>query len=614
MSQNEAYRQLVDSALSAGKISSSAAQAINRWLEEPPYRAYLSTLEAEIDHGRWKELDDAFYTVIDFGTGGRRGRMYPVGTNVLNARTLAESARGLADYVRSAQGQAASLSCVIAYDTRHNSREFSEICARVLVAAGFQVFLLESPRSTPLLSFAVRYLKCDAGIMITASHNQPADNGFKCYDAHGNQVVPPDDAGIIACVKDAAVREIPEADFKAAVAEGKIRLVGPELDQAYLAAVVSQSVSRARDIAIVYTPLHGVGESSVAAALRADGFERVRSLPSQSTLDGAFPNVPGHVSNPEIPRVLDAAIAEAKSIGADLVLASDPDADRIGVGVPVGRDPKGEWVTLNGNQIGALLAAFVIKETQAHGKLRSDHYLITTLVTGQMAGAIARREGVRVVDDLLVGFKWIGKAIDANGPAGFLYGFEESHGYLKGDHVRDKDAAVAGMLFAELVATLKDRRQTLMEYLDDLFIDVGHFAERQLNKVFEGRTGQDKIKALMNAFRQVPPTHVGGLAVLEVRDYQEHEIRRSDGSVELMPEPSSDLLIFGLAAEGCRFAVRPSGMEPKMKLYLFARSDTAGVNDPAGLGEVKARTEARLDQMAADLDRYIANALVEFGD
>ncbi len=608
------YRKLVEDALTAGKVSSSAAQAICRWLEEPPYRAYLASLKAEIDQARWKELDEAFYTVIEFGTGGRRGRMYPVGTNVLNARTLGESARGLADYVRSAKGQAASLSCVIAYDTRHNSREFAEICARVLVAAEFQVYLLDAPRSTPLLSFAVRELKCDAGIMITASHNQPADNGFKCYDAHGNQVVPPDDGGIIDCVKASSDREIPEADFAASVQAGKIRLVGAEIDRGYLTAVVSQSVSRARDISIVFTPLHGVGETSVAAALKADGFSRVKMLAAQSTLDGDFPNVPGHVSNPEIPRVLDAAIAEARSMGADLVLASDPDADRIGVGVPLGRDSSGEWVTLNGNQIGALLAAFVIKETQAQGKLRSDHYLVTTLVTGQMSKAIARREGVRVVDNLLVGFKWIGKAIDENGPAGFLFGFEESHGYLKGDHVRDKDAAVAGMLFAELVATLKDRKQTVLEYLDGLYTDVGHFAERQLNKVFEGRTGQDKIKALMKAFREVPPLSIGGLSVLEVKDYQDHQIRRADGSIELMPEPTSDLLIFELASEGCRFAVRPSGTEPKMKLYLFSRSDTSGGNDPARLEAVKTQTIARLDQMSADLDHYIATALVEFGD
>src|SRR3954447_11792874 len=250
--------------------------------------------------------------------------------------------------------------------------------------------------------------------------------------------------------------------------------------------------------------MHGVGETSVVAALRAAGFEKVNVLASQRTPDGDFPNVPGHVSNPEIPRTLSAAIAEAQATGADLVLASDPDADRIGVAVPVTGDPRGEWTTLDGNQIGALLAAFIIKQTKAMGRLRPDHYLVTTLVTSQMASALARREGVRTEDDLLVGFKWIGQRIDQAGPAGFLFGFEESHGYMKGTYVRDKDAAVAALLFAELAATVKDRKQTVLEYLDDLYIDVGHHGDRLLNKVMEGREGLARMTRLMAAFRSDP--------------------------------------------------------------------------------------------------------------
>lgn len=602
----------VDRAEREGSLSGTAAANIRRWLTEAPYAAYRDRLAADIRDGRWKALDDAFYTVIDFGTGGRRGRMYPVGTNVLNARTMAESARGLADYVASKKGPDAPRSCVIARDTRHNSPEFAEICARVLAAAGFEVTLFAEPRSTPLLSFAVRHLHCDAGIMITASHNPPSDNGFKCYDEHGNQVVPPDDAGIIACVKAASDREIPEADFEQAVDEGRIRLGGPEVDEAYIAAVVSESVSRARGIRIVYTPMHGVGATSVAAALKTDGFEHVELLESQSTPSGDFPNVPGHVSNPEIPKTLEAAIARARETGADLVLASDPDADRIGVAVPATGDPAGEWTTLDGNQIGALLAAFVMKQTEAMGRLRSDHYLITTLVTSQMTKALAHREGVNVVDNLLVGFKWIGKAIDENGPVSFLFGFEESHGYLKGAHVRDKDAAVAAMLFAELVATVKDRKQTVLEYLDDLYIDVGHYGERLINKTLEGREGAAQMKGLMQAFRDVPPTRIAGLNVTDVYDYKEHVIRRPGGGEELLPEPSGDLLIYHLDEPGTRFAVRPSGTEPKMKIYLFARTGTEGLADPSRLPEIKARTAARLDQMARDIERYIQSALVEF--
>jgi phosphoglucomutase len=604
---------LVAQAEAAGSVSASAAANIRRWLTEPPFASYRDRLARDIAAGRWKELDDAFYAVLDFGTGGRRGRMYPVGTNVLNERTMAESARGLADYVTSRKGAEAPRSCAVARDPRHNSPEFAALCARVLAAAGFKVYLFPEARSTPLLSFAVRHLKCDAGIMITASHNPPSDNGFKCYDATGGQVIPPDDSGIIACVKSASDREIPEKDFQQAIQDGSIVLAGEEVDHAYIAAVVGESVGQARDLSIVYTPMHGVGETSCAAALRAAGFDKLNILASQRTPDGDFPNVPGHVSNPEIPRTLDASIAEAKATGAELVLASDPDADRIGVAVPVTGDPKGEWTTLDGNQIGALLAAFVMKQTKALGRLRPDHYLVTTLVTSQMGRALAEREGVRMEDDLLVGFKWIGHRVDERGPAGFLFGYEESHGYLKGTHVRDKDAAVAALLFAELAATVKDRKQTVLEYLDGLYIDAGHYGERLINKTLEGREGATQIKRLMAAFRENPPLKVGGLDVVDVYDYQAHEIRpvRPPGPARPLPVPSGDLLIFHLDAPGMRFAARPSGTEPKIKFYLFARTGTEGVSDRARLAEIKAETARQLDRIASDIEEYIRAALIE---
>jgi phosphoglucomutase/phosphomannomutase len=447
--------------------------------------------------------------------------------------------------------------------------------------------------------------------MITASHNAPSDNGFKCYSATGGQVIPPDDSGIIECVKLASDREIPEKDYAESIQDGSIVLVGSEVDEAYTSAVVGESVSPARDVSIVYTPMHGVGETSVAASLLKAGFSKLNILASQRTPDGDFPNVPGHVSNPEIPRTLDASIAEAKQTGADLVLASDPDADRIGVGLPVTGDPSGEWTTLDGNQIGALLAAFVMKEVKAQGKLRADHYLVTTLVSTEMVRDLAKREGVPIEDNLLVGYKWIAKRIDEMGPLGFLFGFEESHGYLKGTHVRDKDAAVASLLFAELAATVKDRKQTVLEYLDGLYIDVGHYGERQVNKTLEGREGVAQIQKLMAAFRANPMKSAGGLALTEVRDYKTHEIRpiSEAGPARPLPEPSGDILMFQTEAAGTRFAVRPSGTEPKIKLYLFARTDTSGVTDRSSLAEVKAKTAKRLDAIASDIERYIADAL-----
>jgi phosphoglucomutase len=527
---------------------------------------------------------------------------------VLNERTIAESARGLADYVSSRKEAGSPRSCVIAHDTRHQSPEFAALCARVLAAAAFKVYLVKEPRSTPLLSCAVRHLGCDAGIMITASHNPPSDNGFKCYGRSGGQVIPPDDSGIIECVKAASDREIPEMALEQARASGLLVELLDELDSAYLTAVLSESVSHARGLSVVYTPLHGVGETSVARVLQTAGFSRVSILASQRAPDGDFPNVPDHVANPEYPRTLEAAIAEARETGADLVLASDPDADRIGVGVPVTRDPHGEWTTLDGNQIGVLLAAFVMKECQARRKLRPDHYLITTLVSTEMTRALAHRAGIRVEDDLLVGFKWIGKRVDDAGPHGFLFAFEESHGYLKGTYARDKDAAVAALLFAELAATVKDRKQTVLEYLDDLFIDVGHYGDKLINKFLEGREGLARINQLMVALRGRPPQKLGGLKVTEVRDYKTHEIRTLNGNTPPgpLPQPSGDLLIFHTECPGTRIAARPSGTEPKIKFYLFARTDVA---NPGQLAAAKAETARRIEQMEADLHAYVDDVL-----
>lgn len=614
MTGNESLRDRVEAAVSGGSLSRVAADRIGRWLTEAPYTPYRRILSERIEADDWTNLDNAFYAVLEFGTGGRRGKMYPVGTNVLNDRTIGESARGLADFVTARKGSHSDRSCVIAHDTRNNSVAFAKRCACVLAAAGFRVYLFPGPRSTPLLSFAVRHLNCDAGIVITASHNPPTDNGFKCYDDQGGQVVPPDDAAIIRCVEAVADREIPEVTFERGVEKGSIILLDESTDRAYVDAVVSGSVATARDVSIVYTPLHGVGEGSVAAALKQAGFHRVEVLESQRTPDGTFPTVPGHAANPEFPRTLDLAIDRARTIGADLVLASDPDADRIGAAVPADGDPRGPWVCLDGNKIGVLLTAFVIKQTEGAGKLRNDHYLISTLVSSPMAEAICRREGVRIENDLLVGFKWIGRRIDQSGPAGFLFAFEESHGYLKGTHVRDKDAASGGLLVAELVAEIKARKQSVLEYLDDLYFDVGHHAERQVTRTLTGRQGAAQIQALMSAYRSMPPTTLAGLPVTEAHDYQTGEVRAvmgSSGSRLLEAEtPRSDLLIFKTTDPGVRLAARPSGTEPKIKFYLFARTPIPeGATDRATLDDAKRRTEARLDRMVAEIEQYVANVL-----
>ncbi len=596
----------VDQAEQQSGLSPEASSNIRRWLSSDSFGSYQPELCRAIESGEWKQLEDLFYKVLEFGTGGRRGLMAPIGTNVLNERTMAESARGLVDVlIAKHAGSSRKMSVVIAHDTRHNSPEFARVCARAIAAAGLDVWLFESYRSTPLLSFAVRHLTCDAGIMITASHNPPSDNGFKCYNHHGAQVVPPDDTAIIDAVVALADKPIPLADYDSAVAAGQIKTAPASVDDAYLAAVLGESVSRARDLSLVYTPMHGVGGGSVGRALVMAGFTTVNQLAAQSVPDGNFPTIPGHVANPEIPKTLEAAIAEARSTGADLVLASDPDADRIGAAVPATGDPAGDWVTIDGNSIGVLLAAYVLDQTKDNGQLKPGHFLVSTLVSTPMAPAIYRNAGLKVVNNLLVGFKWIAQAIDATGPADFLFGFEESHGYLKGTYARDKDATVAAFLFAEMAATLKARGQTVLEYLDSLYRQVGHYGQAAFNLTLTGRDGAEKIQKIMASFRSSPPARVAGIQVVRVDDYHNHltKLLYPQYLEAPLPEPSGDLLIFELAQADVKFAVRPSGTEPKIKFYLFARTEIPTETTSAELPAIKQKTADLLISLEKDLKR-----------
>ncbi len=447
----------LDAALQGKQLTAAAAANIKTWLTEPRYAVYAEQVAAHLAAGKFKELDDAFWTVIPFGTGGRRGRMYPIGCNAINDRTIGESAQGLATHVLAQNLPAGSLKCAIAYDTRHNSRHFAELCASIMVANGFTVYFLDDYRSTPALSFLVRYKQCSCGIMVTASHNPPSDNAVKVYWSTGGQVLPPHDKAIIQEVMQCdQIKTVPFAD---ALKEGKVIFCKEELDQAFVREVVAKGTPGPRNLKVVYSPLHGVGESAVGPVLAADGFTDVEVFGPHRQPSGDFPNVPGHVSNPENVQVFDAIIAQAKADGGDLILATDPDCDRMGCAAPLTKKSDGPWGTFNGNQIGALLADYVCEQRGKHGGLTKDHFLVTTLVTTRMIRRIGQSYGVQVKDNLHVGFKWIGEQIDVGGPDYFLFGCEESHGYLVGKYVRDKDGAAACMLMAELAAQVKAERK-----------------------------------------------------------------------------------------------------------------------------------------------------------
>jgi phosphoglucomutase/phosphomannomutase len=593
----ESFKRVED-AERQGLLSDGAATNIRAWLSEPRYAEYAPQVAAELAAGRYRELDDAFWTVIPFGTGGRRGKMYPIGSNAINDRTIGESAQGLADYVQRAVG-GGKLSCAIAYDTRHRSRHFAQLCAEIMAAAGFAVWFLDGYRSTPELSFAVRFQHCSCGIMVTASHNPPSDNAVKIYWSTGGQLLPPHDRGVIDCVMSTTT--IRRTGFDAAVGDGRIVLCQDAVDKAYVDAVLSQAHAGPRNLKITYSPLHGVGASCVPPVLAADGFRAVELFAPHATPDGDFPNVPNHVANPENREIFTSIIAHAERANADLVLATDPDCDRIGLAAPL--DARGAkcWATMTGNQIGALLVEYVLSRWKEAGRLTSEHYIVKTLVTTELARRIADAYGVRTHGNLQVGFKYIGGTIDEMGPQRFVFALEESHGYLCGTHARDKDATVAAMLLAELAASLKAAGQTLHEKLDALYWQYGYHAESQISVTLPGSEGMQKMAALMARFRDDPPRQLAARAVTRARDYLALCERTPGGPPKPFAGPKGDMVMLDLDAPGTYVAVRPSGTEPKVKFYMFTYEPAELLAD---LEDTKREHAARLEALASDLRAF----------
>lgn len=588
----------VKSAAAEGKITESAVENISSWLSEPRYSEYAPAIAEHIAQAKWQQLDDVFWTVIPFGTGGRRGRMYPFGSNAINDRTIGESAQGLADYVKEVNPEG-PWRMAIAYDTRHRSREFAELCSSVMVANGFDVYFIDDYRSTPELSFLIRYKQCDCGIMVTASHNPPSDNAVKVYWSNGAQLIPPHDNAIIAKVGE--VQEIPIADFSQSVIDGKIIIIREEVDKALLAQQLKHSFDGPRDLNVVFSPLHGVGEVNVKTLLNQVGFKEIEIYEPHREPNGDFPNVPGHVSNPENAIVFEAIIEHAKTTGAELILATDPDCDRMGAAAPVTSDVRAQWNTFNGNQLCALLGDFILNQRKSNGTLSNDSYVVTTLVTTRMLKRICDSYGVRCSDDNLVGFKWICNVMDLEGPDGFVYGTEESHGFLVGQYCRDKDGAIACMLMTQLAAWVKSQGKSLFEHLDDLYLKHGFHQERLVSIQMEGSDGMKRMKNLMAKFRSHPPKSLGGLDVVGVRDYSAGKRLLPNGGSEPISGPNGNALVFETSIQGNYVAARPSGTEPKVKFYMFTYVPSEELTD---LDAAKQAMSQRLDGYAADMQAF----------
>ena len=558
-----------------GRLSKAAADSIQQWLAESAFEDYREAIVSLIEAGDTDELEDAFRTQIAFGTGGIRGKMGP-GPNRINSRTIGEAAQGLAQHILNESGEeGAERGVAIANDTRNNSDRFARESATIIAANGITAHLFDSPRSTPELSFAVRKLGAVAGIVISASHNPPQDNGFKAYWSDGAQVVPPHDAAIIAQAE--AVTRIPNIDFHKAVDKGLIKPLGPEMDAAYIQKT-QLAVSDARQSRIVFTPLHGVGATSIVPALHALGFTDLDVVDAQNDGNGSFPTLPGGIANPESPDAMTLAIQKAAEIDADLVIASDPDADRLGCALPL---PEKRWnaeptdLALNGNQIGALLCHYILSGRKARGDLPAKPVVCETIVTTDLTGIIARSFGARVVDDLLVGFKYIAGVIGSLGKdETFLFGTEESHGYLATDVVRDKDAASAAMLLAQCTADALAGGRTVRDVLDDVYRIHGYFCELQKSVTRTGATGSKDIQTIMAKLRQTPPNAIGTHPVIRVVDRQTGKFRNlKTGDTGTIEGEKGNVLAFTLSEAGhTRVTARPSGTEPKIKYYVSASS------------------------------------------
>lgn len=579
-------------------LSNDAASNVIAWLTESKYAEYRDELVEMIEAEKWQELEDAFFKVIEFGTAGRRGHT-GVGSNRINRVTIGESAQALCLYAQSHDPEASAKGMVIACDTRLSSPELSRFAAQVCAANGFKTYLFDNFRATPELSFAVRHLGAAAGIVISASHNPPQDNGFKVCWSDGGQMVAPHDSGVLKVAED--ITEIYVADFDQAVSEGKIVVIGKEVDDAYVAAAAAEAEGSERGVDIVYSPLHGAGQTNVLPVLRAAGFASISVVKDQMVPDGNFPTIDNGKPNPEDESANDRAVAQLLAEKADIAITNDPDADRIGVMVREGD----EVVYLSGNQSAVLAADYSLRRLKEKGELTPDHYLAKTIVTTDMLTALSDYYGVRMYTNMLIGFKYIGELIlqkeDTNEV--FVTGSEESFGLLKGTYARDKDGATGALPLAEYAAELKKEDKTLYDRLIELYIEHGLFVERLENSYFDGASGFEKMQTVMRDLRANPFSRLGEHAVTALHDYQSLE-RRDIATGEVTPIDCKKGNVIVLEFDNDyrrRITIRPSGTEPKLKFYIQWFEDAAS-GDKQSILKQKMKIESQLKILAQLLE------------
>lgn len=564
------------------------------WLSPIYDETTRKEVQALLDNPDSTELVDAFYKDLEFGTGGLRGIM-GAGSNRMNRYTVGAATQGLANYLIKQFGKEADLKVAIGYDCRHNSSEFSRMVAGIFAANGIKVYLYGALRPTPMVSYAIRELGCQSGVMLTASHNPKEYNGFKAYWSDGAQMIAPHDVNVINEVN--AIKSAEEIKFDGP--EELITILGKEMDDKFIKEVLSKRLStdaikRQHDLKIVFTPLHGTSGQVIPRTLAEAGFDNVHPVEEQMVVSGDFPTVES--PNPENASALKMAIDQAKAIDAEIVMATDPDGDRIGTAV---KDKEGNWVLINGNQTCLLYAYYAIEKRRQAGELKDNQYLVKTIVTTDLIKTIAERNNIELYDTY-TGFKWIADVIRQNeGKKEYLGGGEESYGYLWSEFVRDKCSVSACLIFAEIAAWAKDKGQSIYELLERIYLEYGYSFEKNISVVRPGKSGAEEIQAMMTKFRQEPLRELAGSKVAEVLDYQSlKQTNLLTGEVTELQMPTTSNVLQYRCEDGTKLSIRPSGTEPKIKFYIEVHAHPTTLEE---LEMAKRESEKRADEIAHQL-------------
>ena len=576
------------------ELIKQVTEKAEKWLSPAYDEETRIAVKALLDADDKTELIESFYKDLEFGTGGLRGIM-GVGSNRMNIYTVGAATQGLANYLKVAFADLEEISVVVGHDVRNNSRKFAEIVADIFSANGIKVYLFDSCRPTPEMSFAIRHFGCQSGVIITASHNPKEYNGYKAYWNDGAQMIAPHDVNTIKYVNEVTdVRNI-----KFAGDPSKIQIIGEDVDKIFLEKVKGLSLSpeaiaKHHDMKIVYTPIHGTGLKLIPQALRNLGFTDIIGVPEQEVLSGDFPTVAS--PNPEEPSAMAMGVAKAKETGAEMVMASDPDADRIGLVI---RDNNGEYVLINGNQIVLIFLNYLMTRNAELGKLTGNEYVVKTIVTTETIKSIAEAQGIKMYD-CFTGFKWIANVMRENeGKARYLGGGEESYGFLAEDFVRDKDSVSAISLMAEIAAWAKDKGMNMTDMLIDIYMKYGFSREKGISLVRKGKSGAEEIQAIMKQFRENPPKQLAGSDVTLMKDYQSLEATNvATGEKSKLDMPATSNVLQYFTADGTKVSIRPSGTEPKIKFYLEVHDTLASAADYKATEQ---RADAKIEAIMKDL-------------